>query len=158
MKLLVLALVVAASGCVAPDDARDVIPPPLLDSESPNLAGNWFLNLNSGCVAGLNFGPDHAFAASTVCAGGTPPIAMEVSRGTYTATASRWTATISQSTCSDAEKAYGDDYVATAGNLTLTQPSQVILFARNTAQGGNGVITFGCFRMGMFTESPLAPL
>lgn len=129
-----------------------------VNTEDPDLAGSWFLSLNANCGAGLIFGRDHSFVSSTLCSGGTPANAMQTSVGTYTATATTWTANITKSTCPDAEKSIGDAYTATAQTLTFTEPSQVIVFSRNTATGSSGVITLGCFHMGMFTESPLAPL
>lgn len=43
--------------------------------------------------------------------------------------------------------------------LTITSGTTALIFEPNTSTGGNGAAaTLGCFRMGVFTPSPLAPI
>jgi hypothetical protein len=154
MKLFAIGLLVAGCGAIGDPNA-----PQPTASENSYLAGKWISQINDSCLMGINFGPGRAFSFGVVCTGGTPPIAFENSVGTYIADSGRFTATIAKTTCPNGDKAISNEYGATATSLTLNTPSEVILFERNTSQGGgSGVATLGCFNMGVFTPSPLAPL
>jgi hypothetical protein len=156
--VLVVLMVV---GCGAADDGLTVhVPPPsvTVTTKTDPLVGNWIASLNLDCSMGVTFTDAGTWSMILGCFPVLGGFEIEAQAGTYTASASRILLTVAKATCSDAAKTGIQDYTVSGDSLSFIDSSGIILFTRNRATGGNGVGTFGCFRMGVFTPSPLAPI
>lgn len=123
----------------------------------PALRGNWIATINAICGAGANFDGTR-YSLNVVCVEGGATAELQSEQGTYSTIRDEVHFLADKSTCPDTVKGTYLNYSATATALTLSGTDGVIAYARNTATGGSGIATYGCFRDGAFTASPLAPL
>jgi hypothetical protein len=121
------------------------------------LEGNWIVTLANGCVVGLDFaGSEYAFA--TICPSASA-FNMQEYKGSWSADADTLTLDVAQSTCAAGARSFVETYAVSPTSLKLVDSSGTLLLVPNTASGGSGAATFGCFdsTTGAFTASPLAP-
>lgn len=122
------------------------------------LQGNWSSMISSTCIAAVNF-IGAAASLNFVCLGADRTAELQSSQGTFTADATQIKFVFDQSTCSDADKRIYFPYSFAGESLQLSDDTGVVLFVRNTSDGGSGgAAKYGCFRDGVFTASPLAPI
>jgi hypothetical protein len=128
-------------------------------SFADKLQGNWSAMTSSNCLVGVNF-VGTGTSVNVVCGNSsTNVIDLQSNQGTFTADAENIYLVMDKSTCPDADKKIYYPYSLTGTTLTLSYDTGVILLVRNTSTGGSGgAATYGCFRMGVFTPSPLAPI
>lgn len=129
-----------------------------LSGSDPKVVGNWQTTLNSICIAGANFGSDATYSLNTVCVLPDSSVALSSTTGTYSTTGDHLNFTAEKSTCSERLKLSYVIYSATATVLSMSDNVTVTAYARAATPTTGATATYGCFRNGAFTASPLAPL
>ncbi len=154
MTKRVLVLVALLAGCggdgpVAPAVSR--------------LLRSWTVQLSDMCAYGMAFRPDGTYGAATFCvdsAANRNDAYKEAGTFTEDPPAGRIHFMVEESTCPDTQKLFYDEYAVTDATLTITTAVDVTVLVPSAAgDPGTGIeATLGCFRMGKFTPSPLAPI
>jgi len=146
LGLILLGLGVGCGGGDSPEDA---------------LVGDWILaNAADTAGAGLTFKSDGSYVASTLAVKSSTSYLAEVEKGTFSVSGKTIFFSPTEYSCPEADPPYSFEYTAKGDTLTLTDPSDIFAFSRNTAPASAGaVITIGCFQPGgSFVASPLAPV
>lgn len=161
MKLLVLALVVAVSGCGMATDPLGSMPPPSEDATAKALMlGSWITSVGTGgCLLGDNFTSGGAYSVNVVCPRADGGFSLQQTNGSYVSDGYTVTLSAGSSSCPNAKKSASASLAVSIDSLTLTTPTGVLIFARNRAAPGTATATFGCFdSTGAFTQQPVAPI
>lgn len=143
-----------------PQEPTPVVNPPPGPTE-PDPTGVWVLSLNASCSWAFVFNGQR-FVDSTFCV--TPDgngLQDRRTDGTFSIAGGVLVFSAEESSCADWPKASHISIAVNGNALILTTPAKQFIFTKNTAMpsGGPGVaITFGCFKAGVFTASPIAAL
>lgn len=158
MKILVLAAVLVAGcgGAAGGDGATGGSGGSGGGGGQSPLVGNWITSVSSSCDAYLDVTASE-FAFGTLCIAADSSIDLQEETGTYSLVGASLTMTGEKSTCPNTPRTYLETVTFPAGGLELSDSSGIIAFQPNTASGGSGVATYGCFMNGTFTAAPLAP-
>lgn len=154
MKSALLAALLAAAGCGARDEAGSV----------SGLEGTWLLAINSDCVSGLTFqAGQYSQQFGCLAPGAATLFQDDMEGGDFVASAADITFTPRKASCRTvSHPVWRSRYMLGGDDLTLFDASGATVFQRfkdtGASTGGGGQIVAGCWSMGAFTPSPIAPL
>lgn len=125
------------------------------------VVGNWIAKINSTCAEVIDFSAAGSYSHALLCVLDSGTVGLEDETGTYVVSGSRLIFTPIKATCAESTSEVGGaDFTASSSSLTISYLNGISLYVRNdSAGGGNGAVAiYGCFRMGVFTASPLDPI
>jgi hypothetical protein len=125
----------------------------------PSLDGNWFYADSAGTSGvGVSFKNDGSYELQELVLTSSTSGNDQVEIGTFTVSGNTITVTPTQWSCKGPDAIYQLTYSFDGSNLSLAQPSGIIVMQpnNNTASSGEA-IAIGCFdTAGNFTPEPLA--
>jgi hypothetical protein len=129
-----------------------------VDPSAQLLIGNW-IYLGATCASALDF-TDSEYSLGEICPLASGETGLSVETGAYSVNGNRITFSPVKSTCAEASKVpAGATFSVTRTTLTVGYADALVAYELNTASAmGGTAATLGCFRNGIFTASPLAPL
>ena len=130
-------------------------------STDSKLVGQWlYTNADGSAGIGLSFKADGTYSTVLLRQTSGTTANTQVENGGYMATDTSITFTPTESSCAGSDAPTTSGYVINGNVLSLTMPTGLVSFVRNTTPPSSGVIlTVGCFAAdGTFTAQPVGPV